>query len=100
MLDRANRLSSSPDPFSEEFQDLKTMFLKLKFPEKLIDSTFKRFHASQDQNQNRIEPVQSPVLIMLPFKDPEIRRLRTPTTKRPSIVYYNQFSQVGKSRKM
>ena len=30
------------------------------------DSTFKRF---QDQNQNRIEPVDSPVLIILPFKD-------------------------------
>ena len=27
------------------------------------DSTFKRFHVSQHQNQNRIEPVDSPVLI-------------------------------------
>ena len=52
MLDRAKRLSSSPDLFSKECQDLKTIFLKLKYPEKLIDSTFKRFHASQDQNQN------------------------------------------------
>ena len=69
MLDRAKRLSSSPDLFSKECQDLKTIFLKLKYPEKLIDSTFKRFHASQDQNQNRIEPVDSPVLIILPFKD-------------------------------
>ena len=62
-------MSSSPDLFSKECQDLKTIFLKLKYPEKLIDSTFKRFHASQDQNQNRIEPVDSPVLIILPFKD-------------------------------
>ena len=69
MLDRAKRLSSSPDLFSKECQDLKTMFLKLKYPEKLIDSTFKRFHVSQHQNQNRIEPVDSPVLIILPFKD-------------------------------
>ena len=45
MLDRANRLSSSPDLFSKECQDLKTMalFLKLKYPKKLIDTTFKRF---------------------------------------------------------
>ena len=45
------------------------MLLKLKYPEKLIYSIFKRFHASQDQNQNRIEPVDSPVRITLPFKD-------------------------------
>ena len=38
------------------------MFLNLKYPEKLIDSTFKRFLASKDQNQNRIKPVNSPVL--------------------------------------
>ena len=41
MLDRAKRLSSSPDLFSKECQDLKTVFLKLKYP----------------------------VLIILPFKD-------------------------------
>ena len=45
------------------------MFLKLKYPGKLIDSIFKRFHASQDQNQSCIEPIDSPVLITLPFKD-------------------------------
>ena len=54
---------------------LKTMFLKLKYPAKLIllqmesDSIFKRFHASQDQNQSCIKPIDSPVLITLPFKD-------------------------------
>ena len=69
MLDRANRLSSSPDLFSKECQDLRTMFLKLKYPEKLIDSIFKSFHASQDQNQNQIEPIDSLVRIILPFKD-------------------------------
>ena len=69
MLDRANRLSSSPDLFSKECQDLRTMFLKLKYPEKRIDSIFMSFHASQDQNQNQIEPVDSPVRIILPFKD-------------------------------
>ena len=53
MLDRAKCLSSSPDLFSKECQDLKTIFLKLKYPEKLIDCTFKRFHVSQDQNQDQ-----------------------------------------------
>ena len=45
------------------------MFLKLKYPVKLIDSIFMRFHASQDLNQSCIEPIDSPVLITLPFKD-------------------------------
>ena len=44
------------------------MFMKLKYPEKFI-YTFKRYPASQDQNQNGIEPVDSPFLIILPFKD-------------------------------
>ena len=69
MLDRAKRLSSSPDLFSKECYDLRKMFLKLKYPLKLIDSIFKRFHASQDQNQSCSKPIDSPVLITLPFKD-------------------------------
>ena len=69
MLDHAKRLSSSPDLFSKECYDLRKMFLKLKYPVKLIDSIFKRFHASQDQNQSCIKPIDSPVLITLPFKD-------------------------------
>ena len=45
------------------------MFLKLKYPVKLIDSILKRFHVSQDQSQSCIKPVDRPVLITLPFKD-------------------------------
>ena len=62
-------LSSSPDLFSQECKDLITMFLKLKYSEKLIDSTITRFQASQDQNQNCITPVDVPVRITLPFID-------------------------------
>ena len=69
MLDRAKRLLSSPDLFSKEFYNLRKMFLKLKYPVKLINSIFKRFHASQDQDKSCIEPIDSPVLIILPFKD-------------------------------
>ena len=69
MLDRAKRLSSSPDLFPKECHDLRKMFLKRKYPVKLIDSIFKRFHASQDQSQSCIKPVDSPVMITLPFKD-------------------------------
>ena len=45
------------------------MFLKLKYQVKLIDSIFKRFYPSQDQDQSCIEPIDSPVSIILPFKD-------------------------------
>ena len=69
MLDCNKRLSSSPDLFSKECYNLRKMFLKLKYPVKLIDSIFMRFHASQDLNQSCIEPIDSPVLITLPFKD-------------------------------
>ena len=55
--------------YEEWCYDLRKMFLKLKYPVKLIDSIFMRFHASQDLNQSCIEPIDSPVLITLPFKD-------------------------------
>ena len=60
MLDRAKRLSSSPDLFSKDCYDLRKMFLKLKYPVKR-DSIFKTFHAAQDQNQSCIKLVDSPV---------------------------------------
>ena len=61
------------------------MFLKLKYPEKLTHSTFKKFHASQDQNQNRIKPVDSPVRITLPFKD-----------QKSADFVHRQLSDLGK----
>ena len=61
------------------------MFLKLEDPEKPIDSIYKRFHASQDQNQNRIEPVDGPVQIILPFKD-----------QKSAISVRTQLSDLGK----
>ncbi|KAL9973767.1 hypothetical protein ACROYT_G020265 [Oculina patagonica] len=69
MFDRAKRLSSSPDLFAQECRELKTTFLKLKYPGKLIDSVLNRFHSSQDQNESCIAPADNPVRITLPFKD-------------------------------
>ena len=43
----------------------------LFFPIKYIDSTRKRFHSPQDQDQSYIKPTDSTVLIILPFKDQE-----------------------------
>ena len=39
MLGRVKHLSSTPDFFLQECKNLKEIFLKLKYPEKLIDST-------------------------------------------------------------
>ena len=69
MIDRANRLSSSPALFSQECKELESIFLKLKYPGKLIDFTFARFQASLGQNQESIAPADNPVQIVLPFKD-------------------------------
>ncbi|KAL9976655.1 hypothetical protein ACROYT_G013978 [Oculina patagonica] len=69
MFDRAKRLSSTPDLFAQECRELKTTFLKLKYPGKLIDSVLNSFHSSQDQNESCIAPADSPVRITLPFKD-------------------------------
>ncbi|XP_078368307.1 uncharacterized protein LOC144652167 [Oculina patagonica] len=69
MFDRAKRLSSTPDLFAQECRELKTTFLKLKYPGKLIDTVLNRFHSSQDQNESCIAPADSPVRITLPFKD-------------------------------
>ena len=62
MLDRAKRLSSTQDFLLQERKTLKGIFLKLKYPEKLIDSAINRL-------QHPIDPVQTPVRITLPFKD-------------------------------
>ena len=63
------RLSSSPDLFTEECDNLKVIFLKLKYPERLINSTITRFIESQNQEQVRDVQANAPVRIILPFKD-------------------------------
>ena len=52
-LDRAKRLSSTQDFLLQECKTLKGIFLKLKYPEKLIDSAINRL-------QHPIDPVQTP----------------------------------------
>ena len=42
-----------PDIFAEECDNLRGIFLKLKYPEKLINSTITRFIESRNQQQVR-----------------------------------------------
>ena len=66
MLDRAKRLSSTPEFLSQEYKNLKGIFLKLKYPEKLIDSAINRVHHPPDLIHT---PSDSPIWIIMPYKD-------------------------------
>ena len=70
MLIRAHRHSSSPDLFTDECNNLKSMFLKLKYPRRLIESSISSFIRAhyQAEPQPEILLVQ-PIRIVLPFKD-------------------------------
>ena len=66
MLERAKRWSSRQDFLSKEGKNLKGIFLKLNYPEKLSDSAVNRLQHPTDPVQT---PSDSPVRITLPFKD-------------------------------
>ena len=85
MLNRAHYLSSSPDIFAEECDNLRGIFLKLKYPEKLINSTITRFIESRNQQQVRDVQRNAPVRIILPFKD-----------QRSADIVRRQLSDLGK----
>ena len=73
LLDRAFRLSSNWAYFSEECDRLKLLFSRLKFPDKLINSTITRFIAIKTTKQPVPSPTENnspePVRVVLPFKD-------------------------------
>ena len=57
----------SPDIFNAEFDNLKEIFLKLKYPEGLVNSMINRFIESQDQEQALIDiQVNKSIQIILP----------------------------------
>ena len=73
MLDRAYRLSSNWHYFSEEFDRLKLVFSRLKYPDNLVNSTISRFVAARASDQPVFSLVVSdrldPIRVVLPFKD-------------------------------
>ena len=85
MLNRAHRLSSLPDLFAEECVNLKVIFLKLKYPERLINSTITRFIESQNQEQARDVQASAPIRIILLCKD-----------QRSADTAQRQLSDLGK----
>ena len=85
MPNRAHRLSSSPALFAEECDNLKVIFLRLKYPERLINSNIIRFIESQNQEQVHVDQTNTPILIILPFND-----------QRSSNVVRRLLSDLGK----
>ena len=73
MLDRAPRLSSSWTHFSDEFDRLKTVFSRLKYPKHLVNPTIKSFvHSKVCDQQRPLSPLQETddtIRVVLPFKD-------------------------------
>ena len=97
MLDRAKLLSSTQDFVLQECKNLKGIFLKLKYPEKLIDSAIYRLQHPTDPVET---PVNSPVRITLPFKDPksaDVVRRKLGDSERKLINNYNRCSQAKRS---
>ena len=66
MLDRAKRLSSTQEFFSQECNSLKRIFLKLKYPQRLIDAAINRVCHPPDPLHT---PSDSPIRIIIPYKD-------------------------------
>ena len=74
MLNRAHRLSSLPDLFAAECDNLKEIFLKLKYPEGLINSLINRFIESHDKNKHFIFKLISPFGLFNPLRSAISRR--------------------------
>ena len=85
MLNRAHCLSSLPDLFADECDNLKAIFSKVKYPENLINSTITRFIESRNQPQVGNVQASAPVRIILLFKD-----------QQSADVVRRQLSDLGK----
>ena len=70
LLDRAKRLSSTSNFFFHECNSLNGIFLKVKYPEKLINSTIHNFQHPSDPSQRPSDrSPDSPIRIIISFKD-------------------------------
>ena len=81
ILHRARRLSSTSNFFFQEYNNLNGIFLKLRYPMKLINSTIHNFQHSSDPCQYPLEcPSDSPLRVTIPFKYHKICRRGSQTT--------------------
>ena len=71
MINRAYRLSSTPNAFSEECNKLRTTFLNLDYPANLINSSITEFLHNIDNISapDEVSDGTSNIVVPLPFKD-------------------------------
>ncbi|PFX34813.1 hypothetical protein AWC38_SpisGene326 [Stylophora pistillata] len=103
MLDRAHRLSSSWAHFSDECDRLKKVFARLKYPERLVNSTINTFLQSRivgtQPTQTPKEPI-SIVRVVIPFKDQESANYVKKELKNLSMKVQTTVQPVFVSRKV
>ncbi|PFX24531.1 Pro-Pol polyprotein [Stylophora pistillata] len=103
MLDRAHRLSSSWAHFSDECDRLKKVFARLKYPERLVNSTINTFLQSRivgtQPTQTPKEPI-SIVRVVIPFKDQESANHVKKELKNLSMKVQTTVQPVFVSRKV
>ena len=84
ILHRTRPLSSTSNLFFQEYNNLNGIFLKLRYPVKLINSIIHNFQHSSDPCQPPLErPSDSPLRVTIPIKYHEICRRGSQTTWRP-----------------
>ena len=69
MVNRAYRLSSTKERFAKECNKLRTMFSKLHYPKRLVDSSIDKFSQEPDKEIYPLPSADPSVYIVLPFKD-------------------------------
>ena len=71
MLNRAFKLSSTWELFYRECESLKVIFFRLRYPDKLVQSTTHQFIASKVSEESQTQQVsdnnEAPIRIVLPF---------------------------------
>jgi len=103
MLDRAHRLSSSWAYFSEECDRLKKVFARLKYSERLVNSTINTFLQSRIVDKQPTQTLKEPrgiVRVVIPFKDQESANYVKKELKNLSIKVQTTVQPVFASRKI
>ena len=69
MVNRAYWLSSTKEGFAKECNKLHTMFSKLHYPKRLVDSNINKFIQEPDKEIHPLPSADPSVYIVLPFKE-------------------------------
>ena len=104
MLDRAHRSSSSWSHFPDEFDRLKTVFSRLKYPKHPVNSTIKSFVNSEVCDQQQLsspsQETDDTIRVTLPFKNQILADIVRKQLKDLSLKVHTIIQRVVVSRKI